>query len=194
MTSANKPRTKAEIEEENSLLRAQLEAAQQAASTNAVHNPVIINRTVEPLETQAGDGHVAIGKDDSSEIIVPRSNGGDGPQLDDEKLANMAFDNEPVTVMIHKTTDKLAPKTFPISVNGKTEIFAYGETKTVKRMFVEGLMRAKPTNYRNEEFTNEKGIMDVRWPSNTGLRFNFSIVKDSNPNSEAWMKSIMAQP
>ncbi len=112
----------------------------------------------------------------------------------DEKAALLAFYEEPVTIVIHTTHDPNAEQLFQIGVNGQTKIFKRGETYTVARKFVEGLLRARPTHYANEEYRMDDGSQAVRNPSRTGLRYGFQIVKDDNPLGPQWLNAIMAQP
>lgn len=193
--TTEKPMNKAQLMEQNAELQKKLDQANAAVehSRNAIHAPVVIHKTLEPLEEQIGQDRTAIGSNETSEIVVPKADGVDDPRLDKEKLENLRFMEEPVKIYIHPTSDKLAPAMFSISVNGIEEIFRYGETKTVKRKFVEGIMRAKPVNFKNEEYTTSEGLRSVRWPTSTGLRYNFSIVEDKNPVSDAWMKATLAQ-
>lgn len=111
-----------------------------------------------------------------------------------DKLALLAFMEEPVTVHIHETSEEQADSNFSIWVNGRQEVFFRGQEKTVKRKFVEGLARAKPTTYRNEQFKMQDGSDSVRYPKSRGLRYSFSVVHDNNPRGRDWLKEVLRQP
>lgn len=111
-----------------------------------------------------------------------------------EKAALLAFYEEPVTITVHTTHDPNAEQIFQVGVNGKQKIFKRGETYTVARKFVEGLLRARPVHYANEEYRLDDGSQTVRNPSRTGLRYGFQVVKDDNPIGGQWLMAITAQP
>jgi len=111
-----------------------------------------------------------------------------------EKAALLAFYEEPVTITIHTTHNPQDEQVFAVGVNGKQQIFKRGETYTVARKFVEGLLRARPVHYANEEYRMEDGSQAVRNPSRTGLRYSFQVVRDENPVGPQWLAAIMSQP
>lgn len=158
---------------------------------------------MEPMEQQMPEGMMEVkgetvltenGLQGESEIIeASRIGNVDAPEFT-EKMAYEQFMREPVTVHIHSTNEENPQEVFEISVNGRAEVFKREETKTVMRMYVEGLARAKPIRYKNVEYTDANGVRGVKWPSTTGLRYPFSIIQDANPNGHAWLKAILAQP
>lgn len=157
-----------------------------------------VNKILEPLEQEIGQDGIATaeaaGREDEETILVkPRPEPVDSPEYK-EKMANLQFMEDMVTVHIHDTAEKDADPRFEISVNGKAVIFHRGETRAVKRYIVEGLARAKPVHYRNEEYINSSGERSVRWPSSTGLRYGFSVIQDPHPRGGEWLKSVLRQP
>jgi hypothetical protein len=115
--------------------------------------------------------------------------------VDGEKVAMLAFMEEPVTVHIHTTTDKTAEQIFEIFNNGDREVFRRGETKTVKRKFVNELATRKLTTFTQERRRNpETNIMeDVQIPQ-TAIRYPFSVVEDPHPRGADWLRATLAQP
>ena len=112
-----------------------------------------------------------------------------------EKAKMLAFMEEPVMIQIHEVTEESADHGFPVYVNGKPEVFFRGQTKTVKRKFVEGLARARKTGYKCVEQINQAtGVKEFVYPSNTGLRFPFSVVEDRNPLGRQWLTHTLRQP
>lgn len=157
----------------------------------------IPRKPTEPLEEEIGqDGVITAEEDeDSGDALLVKP---DQEPIEDpaaaEKIANLAFMEDMVTIHVHDTAEKDADTRFEISVNGRSQVFERGKQYTVARYIVEGLARAKPVHYRNEEYVNSAGEKDVRWPSSTGLRYGFSIVMDSHPRGGDWLKSVLRQP
>lgn len=112
--------------------------------------------------------------------------------VDEEKLAMLAFMEEPVTVHIHTTSDKQAEQVFEIFNNGQREVFKRGETKTVKRKFVNELAIRKATGYEAVPFTDPNGVKGIKYVPNTALRYPFSVVNDPHPRGADWLKATLA--
>jgi hypothetical protein len=111
-----------------------------------------------------------------------------------EKQANEAFMRDVLLVQIHDTNEKFADPKFSISVNGRNEVFIRGKTKKVRRCFVEGLARAKPINFGNQEYTDDDGVRQVRNPRHIGLRYPFAVLHDPHPRGMEWLAHVIAQP
>ena len=110
-----------------------------------------------------------------------------------EKIAMEEFMTDMVTVNIQGSHDIRHSKTFPISVNGETEIFTSGETRTVQRKFVEGLCRAKNPAYANVEMPDGKGGTKFVYDPTNALRFGFSVMEDPHPRGSDWLKHTLRQ-
>ena len=111
-----------------------------------------------------------------------------------EKLEMLAFMDMPVTVHIHTTTDKSAEQVFEIFNNGQREVFRRGETKTVKRKFVNEMATRKVTSFMQEKRRDPEGVMhDVQVPT-SALRYPFSVVSDPHVRGADWLKATLAQP
>jgi hypothetical protein len=125
-----------------------------------------------------------------------------------EKIVNkdymdeLAFNEEPVTIRIEPSTEKNAPAHFPVWVNGKgcevligNDWVSVGHIPvstllTVKRKYVEVIMRAKIDTITTDVI-EEIG----KDPINKVKRFttavnSFSIIKDDNPLSLAWLTEL----
>jgi hypothetical protein len=117
----------------------------------------------------------------------------DNPELDQEKLANMAFMEEMVEIYIQPTSDKQAAPIFDVGCNGQREFFRRGETKAVKRKFVNILAGSKITTFTQQRRQNKEGIFeDVQIPT-TSLAYPFSVTRDDNPLGAHWLRSVLAQ-
>lgn len=126
---------------------------------------------------------------DEIKVIQPAS---DQP-FDNEKMLMLQFMAEPVTIRIATSTDKNAEQCFELNINGRAEFFRRGETKTVKRFFVDRLMRLKQTVYGQDLVINKEGIKSYVYPPSTGLKYDFAIIRDDNPLGKSWERAILAE-
>jgi len=191
---------KAALQQQVDQLLEQNRVILEGVDTAAKNHPVIKSRVaLEPMDEQIGQDSIIHGLADSAELERPKAQDTENLAFK-EKAANLAFNEEMITIQIHDTAEPNAQRIFEVSVNGglpprgASQIFERGKQYTVKRFLVETLARAKPTNYRNEEYTDDKGIRNVRWPSQTGLRYPFSVIHDPNPLGPSWLRSVLAQP
>lgn len=111
---------------------------------------------------------------------------------DQEKLANLAFQAEMVTIRIATSTDKNAEQVFELNLGGKPFFFRRGETKTVPRYVVDHMARMKTTSYIDQEVFNAEGIKQIVHVPHTALKYDFAMVRDDNPMGEAWLKATLA--
>lgn len=158
---------------------------------NAKNTPVITSKTIETAEQPIG----------RTERTAPTKDNPVGePKLvavaerlpDQEKLANLAFFAEPVTIRIATSTDKNAEQIFELNLGGKPYLFRRGETKTVPRFVVDHMARMKTTSYIDQEVFNAEGIKQVLHVPHTALKYDFAMVKDDNPMGEHWLKATLA--
>lgn len=135
--------------------------------------------------SSTGDARKALAKS----VIEPVDN----VVLDPEKMAMLAFFEEPVTVHIHSSTNKQDEQVFEVIVNGKIELFRRNEKKTVKRLFVDRLARLKPTRYTQVDGVDAQGVKVIDHLPTTGLRYPFSVVEDRNPLGVSWLNAVLAE-
>ena len=162
----------------------------------ASSNPVLktAGESTEQMEIGQGQSRLlkssGAAKDALDKPVIERT--GDHP-LDHERIAMLAFMNEPVTIRIGQTTDKNAAQVFEININGNMEFFRRGETKTVKRHFVDLMLRLKETAYSQKEVINAEGIKDILHVPRTGLKYDFSIERDDSPHADSWKRAVLAE-
>lgn len=157
------------------------------ATFETLEHPIGQDHTVEAKAVDHGRGVVLERPTLETELIRVKKT------PDPEKIANLKFMEEEVTIYIQDTNVPHADQRFGITVNGREIVFLVGRQYTVSRKYVETLARGKQTHYGNEEYT-EDGIHGVRWPARSGLRYPFSVVEDKNPVGHLWLKSVLAQP
>jgi hypothetical protein len=149
-------------------------------------------KRLEAAEQQVGQGGVAMLAPTGPAVMEhPKIDPVEGP----DALAHaeeLAFMEEMVTVTVHESMEERAAPYAEVHVNGRTQLFPRGHAITVKRKYVEGLARAKPTGYRDEEYVGNDGMKAHRYHKSTGLRFPFSVDEDT-PKGRAWIKKILAE-
>jgi hypothetical protein len=152
-------------------------------------------KTIEPMEMQIGQdaerrmkstGPAREALESAYIQVVDRP-------VDEEKVAMLAFMEEPVTVHIHTTSDPIADQIFEIFNNGQREVFRRGETKTVKRKFVNELATRKLTTFSQQRRQNVLGVWEDFQVPQTALRYPFSVTRDDHPRGADWLRSVLAQ-
>ncbi len=122
---------------------------------------------------------------------------------DREYLAELAFNEEPVTIRLEPSSDENAATSHPFWCNGKrAEVFQHGQWQEigylptgveliVKRKIVEIIIRAKRdrihTKVRNPDSDTPHNEID-RFTSSA---HSFSILRDDNPRGPAWVREVM---
>lgn len=153
----------------------------------AKNNPVISTKTIESAEQQLGHTiRVGAGAGEPKMVQVADR------MPDPEKTAMLAFMNELVTIRPATSTDKNAEQIFELTINNRTELFRRGETKTVRRCYVDLLARLKVTAYSQREVTDPSGVRQILNDPHTALKYDFAMVDDKNPMGESWLKATLA--
>jgi hypothetical protein len=130
----------------------------------------------------------------------------DGIEVDEAYLQELAFYEEPVTIVINPSTHKNAASIFEnwsngrgaeMLVNGQWQIIKdlpVGKPITIKRKIVEQIIRARVMNVQtiHEE-------PPVPSPRNEIIRtashvHSFSILRDNSPRSQEWLEMAYARP
>lgn len=151
-----------------------------AASTEEME----VGQQAERVMRSSGDARTSLDKQNLIQVT-------DQP-LDNDTIAMLAFMEEPVEIHLHETTDENAEQVFEININGRPEFFRRGETKTVKRYYVDRMLRMKETKYRQkEDFINGERTM-IQIPV-TAMKYPFSITRDLNKLGDSWRKAVAAE-
>lgn len=177
------------LEDENNRLLEELQAARALAAKSIPASTPHRHDAMDVEQVDKGSADFS----ESGEFIKPVIGELSDPIVK-EKIAMEAFMTDMVTVNIQGSADFRHSKVFPISVNGETEVFQTGETKTVQRKFVEGLCRAKSTAYTNREADDGKGGRKYVYDPRSGLRFGFSVMRDPHPKGASWLEHTLRQP
>jgi hypothetical protein len=154
-------------------------------TTDAKNNPVIRSKTIETQEQvigQANDRHFVGNQLSDNKVVLATEN----DLLDHDKLANLAFMDEKVTIRPATSTDPNAEQVFEITINGKSELFRRGEAKTVRRCFVDRMCMLKETVF-DCKLVDKEGERQYIYPQTTGLKYDFSMLRDDNPKGADWL-------
>lgn len=109
-------------------------------------------------------------------------------------LANLAFMEEKVTVVVHESTNKNDDPMPMVAVNGVNQYFVRGQNQLVKRKFIEVLARAKPEAVMTDVEVRSVGAEPVnRVLRNRAHKFPFSVVEDRNPRGGAWLSALLRE-
>jgi len=156
----------------------------------AVHTADIPIDQKSPL---AGDG-----ADREPEIVRAE-------QLPDAAYAkDLAFNEEPVTILINPSSEKNAARHIPVWVNGKgCEVWnnqvngwvemAYipvGQPLTIKRKYLEVLIRAKKDEITTKHADVGAEYIDNQVQRTTSAVANISILEDKNPRGVVWFTEL----
>lgn len=123
--------------------------------------------------------------------------------LNKDFLDELAFQEEPVLIILNPSSEKNAPTAFPVWVNGKgAEVFQNGKWMeigylpvgrplTIKRKYVEVIIRAKL-----DSVTTLHDDATVERPHNrinraTSAVHSYSILEDTNPKGRAWAQEMI---
>ena len=117
------------------------------------------------------------------------------PTADDDltrQMAEEAFANEMVTILVHPDNSEGALDVITPNVNGVNQPIVRGVQTKVKRKYVEALARARFTKYvqkRPDPSRPDYIVMDEV----TVLSYPFAVIEDPNPRGREWLEQILAQ-
>ncbi len=118
-------------------------------------------------------------------------------------LDELAFQEEPVKIILNPSAEKNAPTAFPVWVNGKgAEVFQNGQWMEIgylpvglpiiiKRKYLEVIMRSKldAVTTQHEDATVERPHNRIN--RSTSAVHSFSILEDKNPKGSAWAMEML---
>ena len=109
-----------------------------------------------------------------------------------EIVTQEAFMNEPVTVLVHATTDENQPPQVIVNCNGMNQPIIRGYPTEIKRKYVEILARMKETKY-TQHTPNPSEPDRIVMAARHGLAYPFDVVEDKNPRGRAWLNNVLAE-
>ena len=125
-------------------------------------------------------------------------------KADPDYIAELAFMDEPVTIMLHPSSQENAPQHYPFWCNGRgAEVFQAGQWMTVtylpvgqpliiRRKILEIIARNKITTVRSGHLDAERdGVLSEsrfnRLDRSTVAVCAFDLIEDRNPKGRAWL-------
>lgn len=123
--------------------------------------------------------------------------------LNKDYMDELAFQEEPVMIVLNPSAEKNAPTAFPVWVNGKgAEVFQSGQWMeigylpvgrplTIKRKYLEVIIRSKldAVTTAHEDSSVERPRNEIRRA--TSSVHSYSILEDKNPKGRAWAQEMI---
>jgi hypothetical protein len=160
------------------------------------------NGTVKNLDVQelgvAPEGTLKFAEDGTPEEEAPEIIVESNLATFNDKAAQLAFNEEVLTIQLHGTTDPNAEPMVFLAVNGVgagpngIPWLPRDKPIAIKRKFVERLCRARPVAYGNVEKTNELGERYIDYPKTSALKYPFSVIEDKNPKGGKWLSDLLS--
>lgn len=119
-----------------------------------------------------------------------------------DKAKMMKFMEEPVEIMINESTDPNAENAVFCAVNGegalvvkghRTPWIPRGVAVTIRRKFVERLARARRIGIRTDEVRDGNGDRTTAIRRSSALAYQFTVLRDENPNGSSWLRRVLAE-
>jgi hypothetical protein len=110
-----------------------------------------------------------------------------------EHAAALAFLEEMVTINIAETGDPNAENPVQLGVNGRQVFIRRGVDTTVRRKYVEMLLRSKPETINTRQVRDGDGDVKNFVDKRRALKYPFYVVQDDNPMGRAWMRKIASE-
>lgn len=110
-----------------------------------------------------------------------------------EKAKALAFNEEPVKIVVTEDGRPNAEQTIQLLCNGLSQMIIRGAPIIVKRKFVEILARAKSENISTPQYTDANGNSATKIVKQAGLKYPFRVLEDRNPNGSVWLERVLRE-
>lgn len=175
---------------------------------DAINNPVVRRRQQREISTQdmevgqRPDIDLNAAELQHDNVIEPVS----AEVLNKEYMEALAFDREPIEILIARSPEKHAALTIPCWVNGKgAEVLTNGKwvefgwlptgiPVVTRRMYAEVVARSKVTTIRTADpdadiREREQNLIQ----RDTNARNGMTLIQDSNPKGHEWLRRCMIE-
>lgn len=112
--------------------------------------------------------------------------------MNTDYMSELAFMEEPVTIMLARSSEKFAPAILDFYVNGKPLWIRVGYKATIPRKYVEVIARTQPYDVRTSVVKHEHHE-DNRVERQTINKYPFSVLHDPNPRGPEWLQRVMLE-
>lgn len=149
-------------------------------SQQELANTDLPKRTLDALEDVTAD---------REEILIA-----DASTLAGDYAAALAFNEEPVTILLHRGREKNAPTHEMVGVNGQIMWIPVDTPTRIPRKFVENLARAQPMNVST--VSGESPGDDLTFnhvQRSLSSLVSFSVLEDKNPRGREWLTRVMRE-
>ena len=164
------------------------------ASSDAVNNPVkrAYNRETNSAEQALRPLPAIESRDDlDGEFIVSTEQLAAKDYLDE-----LAFNEEMLTIFLHRGREKFAPQVIDLHVNGKAVWIPVEQNVNIKRKYVEVMARSQPMDVRTESYmlenSQDAGTVN-RINRSLSANYSFSVLHDPSPKGPAWLAKVMRE-
>lgn len=185
---AEKPATEAQL----AARAAGAERLRAAAQVRKVA-PVVIRPSVDTMMEEVAQGAPRKTVAPESAELEPFMVEPVERPLNQEKLDELVFMEEPIKVLVHESTNQTDVKVPEVWNGGQRQFWIRGVEKVVKRKFVEVLARMKKTVYSQRKVKDDEGIEDYENIPHTALQYPFVVIDDSE-RGKAWLKRVLREP
>lgn len=115
----------------------------------------------------------------------------DGPKFA-SKAEELAFMDEAVEIIVHRGASKNPEPIVQLACNGRNQFILRNRRQTVKRRYIEVLCNAREITYLQEEYMAENGERRIRNIPQHGLRYPFTVTRDTDRGA-AWLEKKLAE-
>ena len=152
-----------------------------------IHSPELATRTLESLVSNGAD---PLDRDD--EVIVA------SPEVfNDGYASELAFMEEPVTIILHRRREKFAPAMYDFSVQGRPIWIHVDRETTIPRKYLEVIARSQPydvtTEVKKNEDQGDNAVVQNIVHRHPSAGHPFTVIKDPNPRGPAWLAKVMRE-
>lgn len=115
----------------------------------------------------------------------------------DSYAAELAFMEEPVTVLLHRQREKNSPAIFDFTVQGRPIWVAVDTPTVIQRKYLEVIARSQPydvtTEVNKNEDKGENAVVQNFVHRHKSGHYPFSVVEDKNPRGAAWLAKVVRE-
>lgn len=125
-----------------------------------------------------------------SEVLVPA----DATALNRDYVEALKFNEDVLDIILEPSSEENAPTVIDVTVNGETKYIPVGQQVSLKRKFVEVLMRSKPIAVSTQHEDIGAKVVNNRIIRNARAKYPMSIINDpAQGKGVEWMRRIRAE-
>lgn len=117
--------------------------------------------------------------------------------MDKNYLDALQFNEEPVTIVLHRGRERYSPNVHDFYVNGRPMWIPVDRPTVIPRKYLEVIARAQPFDVKTKVNKNEQdgddAVVDNFAERYQSAKYPFSVVKDNNPRGHTWLAQVMRE-